>query len=258
MEFMRITLIAFAFVVFAPAILIGQSAAKPRGVQTVELLSPFVYDAKDKAIWDQTRYPNSCLNLVTLKFGCGSGVTVDYGTRIGVNRDLFKISGGAVGRTRMVAVGKFAWTDKFTVPYVEPWAPLAPGERRQVSMNASGANGVAGEPGGSGASGIGGMNGDGTFTPARPSVTSTVPRTTGKSFATAPVTEQVSSKVIGKDGKERIDPYTPLTHLKKDHMYAVRVVDESHDYYILVRVDEVVTGDRIRISFLKLDVTEAR
>lgn len=237
----------------------GQAPKLPPGVQSVELVSAFVYDAKDKAKWDQSRYPLMCLDLVTFKHGCGIGVTVDYGTRIGVNRDLFKINGGAVSRTRMVQIGKYAWTDKFTVPYVEPWAPLAPGERRHVTMNASGGSGAAGETGMPGSAGIGGMNGDGTFS-ATPAVvkTNAAARTGGKSYATASVTEQVSSKVVGKDGKERSDPYTPLTQIKKDHMYAVRVVNETRDYYVLIRVDEVVTGDRIKISFVKLDVTEAR
>lgn len=226
---------------------IGQKPTLPPGVRSVELLSPFLLDANDKAKWDPSRHESSCLNLITLALGCNRFPAIDFGTRIGVNRDLFKINGG---RTRMVRVGKYGWNDKFTVPFVEPWPPLAPGEQRHITVNASGtsvADDTAGRPG---SRGVASMNGDGTYTRIER-------RSAGKTYATADVTKQVSSKVVGKDGKVRNDGYTPLTVAMKGHMYAVHVMDADRDFYVLIHVDEVVTGDRIKISFFKLEVTEA-
>ena len=227
---------------------IGQKTTLPPGVESVELQSPFVHDANGKVVQVLSPGSRTCLNLVTLKLGC-IGVTVDFGTRIGVNRDLFKINGS---RTRIVRVGRYAWTDKFTVPFVEPWPPLAPGEQRHISVNASGTEVAKSDAGRPSSPGIVAMNGDGTYTPI-----AAQRKSKGKTYATADVTEQVSSKVVGKDGKIRNDGYTPLMAVMKDQMYAVHVVDADRDFYVLIRVDDVVTGDRIKISFFKLDVTEA-
>jgi hypothetical protein len=158
----------------------------------------------------------------------------------------------------MVEIGKYTWTDKFTVPYVEPWSALSPGERRAITVNASGGSGAPGAPGRRGEDGIAGMNGDGTYTPMprRPPIETIPPpvRTGGKSYATANVKEQVSSTVKGADGKIRNDAYSPMVEVKKDYMYVVHVVDETHDYYVLIHVDDVVRGERIVLSFVKLEL----
>jgi hypothetical protein len=226
------------------------------GLRSIELLSPFVNDSTGKTIGlDQTRYARSCLDLVTLDHGCDREVSLDFGTQIGINRDLFKVNGGKVDRTRMVLIGKYQWTDNFVVPFIEPWSALAPGERRHLAFNASGGDGADGSPG---LPGIAGMNGDGTYTLTAipvPAPRQIPTREKRKDYATADLTEQVSSKVVGRDGVSRPDVYTPLMTVKEDHIYAVRLIDESRDYYVLIRVDEVVSGDRIKISLLKLDLT---
>ena len=174
-----------------------------------------------------------------------------------MNWDLFQINGGYVDRTRMVEIGKYNWTDKFTVPYVEPWPALSPGEKRAITVNASGGSGAAGAPGKRGEDGVAGMNGDGTYTPVPRTKSVDIPstvRTGSKSYATANVKEQVSSTVKGVDGKIRNDAYSPVVEAKKDHMYVVHVVDQTHDYYVLIHVDNLVRGERIALSFVKLEL----
>lgn len=230
--------------------------------ETFELMSPWIYKGAIPTP-SYERHLKSCLDFVTLSHACGVQPSVSFGDRIGERWDLFHIGGGKVDRTRMVEIGKFGWNDKFTVPYVEPWPILAPGEKRTVTINASGANGstglggLPGTDGVAGADGVAGMNGDGTYTPM-PRKEPTVVRqptapTTGENYATANVKEPVSSTVKGKDGKLRSDAYNPIVEVKKDHMYAVHVLDETHDFYVLIHVDDMEHGEHVRLSFVKLD-----
>ena len=224
--------------------------------QTIELITPWIFSGPTPTISEERRV-KSCFDFASLTHDCSTEPAVRYGDRIGVNWDLFHVDGGKVGRTRMVDIGEFTWTDKFTVPNVEPWSALAPGETRTISINASGGNGAAGAPGRRGEDGVAGMNGDGTYTAVpRPRQPDTVPqpvRTGSKNYAMADVREQVSSSVKGTNGKVRKDPYSPVVEVKKDHMYVVRVVDETRDFYVLLHVDELVRGERVVLSFVKIE-----
>jgi len=40
-------------------------------------------------------------------------------------------------------------------------------------------------------------------------------------------------------------------------MYAVRVKDATHDYYVLVRVDELKRGERLVLSYKKIDIAKS-
>jgi len=224
---------------------------------TVELITPWVHDGRIPT-FSAERGLKSCFDFVSLSYSCARDPNVSYGDRVGVNWDLFQINGGHIDRTRMVDVGKYDWTDQFVVPEVEPWPELLPGEKRSITVNASGGNGSAGAPGRPGASGVAGMNGDGTYTPMpRPQTVKAPdqPRlTTGKSYATANVKEQVTSTVKSANGKVRSDPYTPVVEVKKDHMYVVHVVEETHDFYVLIHVDEIDRGERVKFSYIKLEM----
>ncbi|MBK9154822.1 MAG: hypothetical protein IPM25_11500 [Chloracidobacterium sp.] len=255
---MKNTISALVLLSLSAICVLGQTDRLPPGVHTLELLSPFVQDSTGRTIGtNPERRGRSCLDLVNLRLGCSREVTVDFGTRMGVNINLFKLNGGKVDRSRMVRIGAYDWTDKFIVPYIEPWSELAPGETRHVAFNVSGGDGPDGKPG---LPGVAGMNGDGTYTPTvippAPIVRSSS-KPKRKDYGTADVTEQVSSKIVAKNGKERKDGYTPLVLAKKGHMYAVHVVDGNRDYYVLIRVDDIEEGERIKISFMKLDLTEA-
>ena len=208
---------------------------KPEGVVSVELFSPFV-EKGGKPGYEPGLYMSSCLDLLRLERRCGGAQAISYGTRIGINDSLFNVHGGQESRTRMIEIGKYDWTDKFTVPEVKLWRPLGPGEQRTVSMNASGADGAPGR------------NADDVFAPFAGT------QRQGKDYANAPVNEQVGS-VVKKDGKiVRTDPYNPLVVVKKGHMYAVRVFDKTTEHYVLVHVDDVVRGKSVVLSFKKLEV----
>ena len=231
---------------------------------TIEILSPWDDLGDEKVKHNPEKYQRSCFDLIRFAFSCygKDTVSIGFGTRIGVNKSIFQISGGAASRARMIDIGEYSWTDKFMVPYVEPWSELAPGERRTVTVNASGANGAPGSPGIPGRPGVAGMNGDGTYTPMPPAAKSEpdVKLPVGyssKSYATASITEQVGSFVTTPDGKKRNDSYTPLTEAKVGHMYVIRVMNETVDYFVVLRVDELVPGTKVVVSYLKLDLPRA-
>jgi hypothetical protein len=133
------------------------------------------------------------------------------------------------------------------VPYVEPWTALAPGEKRAITVNASGDSIPSSSISKKGSVVIADMNGNGTFTPKMRSTNSTA-----LTYATANVKQQVSSTVRGNDGKVRNDPYSPLVEVKRNYMYVVHVVDQRQDYYMLIHVDDVVHGESVKLSFIKI------
>jgi hypothetical protein len=224
--------------------------------ETIELLTPWKFDG-GKAKPSEEQRLRSCFNFILMDYGCGSAPLVAYGDRVGINWDLFHISGGKADRTRMIEIGKFGWSDKFTVPYVEPWAALSPGERRNITINASGGSGTQGPRGRDGADGVAGMNGDGTYTPiprTRKNETMSQPiLTAGKSYATANIKEQVSSTVKDWNGRVRNDAYSPMVEVRKGYMYVVRVVDESRDFYVIIHVDDLVRGESVKLSYWKFE-----
>ena len=188
----------------------------------------------------------SRFDMVNLNNGCRTGQCIVYGDRYGINWDIFSVWGGATPQTRMVPIGEYKWTDNFTVPHVEPWAVLAPGETRTIMGNTSGGDGADGRPGASGSSGaVAQVNGGSISAPRaekRPS------------YATASVDRQVSSMVTTADGKTRKDSYSPVVEAKLGYMYVVRVKDATRDFYLLVRVDELKRGERVVLSYKKLEL----
>jgi hypothetical protein len=224
---------------------------------TIELITPWIFEG-DKAKPSAERRLKSCFNFILMGHGCGGSPQVAYGDRVGANWDLFHIAGGKVDRTRMVEIGKLDWTDKFTVPYVEPWPALAPGETRNIFINASGGSGPPGRRGNDGADGVVGINGDGTYTPIprpKPVETKSQPiPASGKSYATANIKEQVNSAVKDSTGKLRYDPYSPMVEVKKGYMYVVRVFDEARDFYVLIHVDDLTRGETVKLSYWKIEL----
>ena len=218
---------------------------------TIELFTPWIIVPGQKTILSEERRRKSCLDFESLSYDCGRNPLVGYGTRIGVNWDLFQISGGAIDRTRMVEIGMFDWTDKFTVPYVEPWPALAPGEKRAVTINASGTKVTSSAVHKNNSVGIADMNGNGTFTPKAKTKNSN-----DTTYATANVKQQVSSIVKSSDGKIRNDTYSPIVEVKKGYMYIVRAVDATKEYYVLLHVDDVVHGESVKLSFNKILIGE--
>lgn len=253
----RSSVMKISFLAIVLFVAIGTCFAQNKAVDvnSIELQNAFDTSGA-KPTFRQALHHRACLNLITLKHGCGATSAIHFGTQIGVNVNIFQVNSGRDQRTRMVRIGKHEWTDKFTVPIIEPWQALRPGERRTLSVNASGGDGAPGERG---LAGSPGGNADGSYSPAPPAppiATSTQgsDRSIRKSYASADITEQVSSTIKGKDGKVRKDSYTPYLDAKRGHIYAVHVLEGEKDYYVLVRVDEIVDGKSIKLSYMKVDV----
>jgi hypothetical protein len=222
-------------------------------VKTVVLQSPWIRIG-EKSIHDPELRKRSCFDLILLEQTCGGQQTLSYGNRFGVNWDIFTISGGPESQTRMIDIGEYSWTDQLSLPEIEPWSRLRPGEKRAITINTSGADG---RHGAKGADGRPGMNSDGTYStvpvsdhrgPEKES-----PRNEG--LATKPITQQVSSTITMNGKVVRGDKYTPFNAVKKGHLYLARVVDPNNDYYLLIRVDDVVQGTKVTMSFLKFKLT---
>ena len=64
---------------------------------------------------------------------------VGYGLgRFGAEFDWLQISAADIDRSVIKDLGRYDWSDKFTVPWLEPLAKLKPGEHREVSVETSG------------------------------------------------------------------------------------------------------------------------
>lgn len=153
----------------------------------------------------------SCLSLISLRFECRSDSHIAYGSRLGDNWDIFDVQGARDAQTRMVDLGVRFWSDLRTVPEIQPWAKLEPGQERHMSFNTSG-------------------GGRGT-----------------ENLANAPVSRQVKT-AVASEAAVRLSDYAPLTQIHKGHIYAIRVVDTNHDFYVLVRVDDLERGTKATIS----------
>lgn len=214
-------------------------------LRTVELFSSADLMPKpvkgQKLVIPASTYNKSRFDLVTLEQGCTTYLCIVYGSRFGNNWDIFTVGGGAVSETRMIRLGKFGWSDKFTVPDLQPWPKLAPGERRHVTVDVSGGDGYDGAPGRNGSGPLGEMNGDGSFTHQR--------EAKNEDKGSASLSRQTGTVVRTADGKTRNDNYSPFVEVKEGHMYLVRVKDDTRDQLVLIRVDALKRGKTATISY---------
>ncbi len=199
-------------------------------------------------------YAKFRFDLLTFKNGCTSFHCISYGARLGKNWDIFTIGSGQVNRTRMVSIGKRNWSDQIMIPYVEPWAALAPGERRTVTFDTSGGSGL---PGSNGPNGINGTNADGSTVAVLEGESTSFPTIPTADKSNAQLSGQVSSQVVGKDGKRRADRYTPVIEVKEGHMYVARLKDDKIDQFVVIRVDELKRGEKVVISYKRLEVPKS-
>lgn len=242
-----ITITIFIFLMTAWASPQSKTTVEP-AIKRAELLSPWDIDGP-KVSYSKIRRHRSCLDLVRFEQVCGTTdtETLSYGDRAGNNWDIFAISGGRDSRTRMIDLGAYNWNDKFTVPELEPWPALKPGEKRTVTINTSGADGRDGAPGKPG------RNADGSLPleTANGSGKSSRPKQT-IDYANAPLSRQVSSSIIMAGKAPVPDKYTPFTEAIRGHMYFIRVVDGKNDHYIILRVDDLIRGSKASISYFHL------
>lgn len=213
----RISLLVVIICVAMASLVIGQGPSVD-GLDHVTLFCPFVFsNGNKKPDWDKGRAAQSCLDVTTLKYGrCPATNAIGYGNRIGVNIDIFTLDIGRDSQSRILDLGKHEWNDGIEVPYVRPYAPLRAGETRKIIVNASGNRAPD-----------------------------------GNTYGNSTIANQVKTARV-KDGSEFADNYAPNVPAELGHMYVVRVLDASNDYYFLLRVDRVDRGTSVDISFKKV------
>jgi len=162
--------------------------------------------------------------------------------------DWFQSSGSFGSRSVIKDLGRLEWNSRFDVPVIEPLPKLKPGERRMVTVDVSGADGADGDPGRDGRLG---RNGFADPVNAGPS---TVPTSDiDDTGVIRPTAAPDTAPKIGprskpkRDGKPKIDPM--FVKAVVGHVYAIHVVDDTRDYYVLFRVEALTRGDNCTISW---------
>lgn len=161
--------------------------------------------------------------------------------------DWFESATAQGDRSVIRDLGDYSWTANFEIPVVEPLPKLKPGERRQVSIDVSGADGADGAPGKPGRSAASIVRGS-----SERSTSSLLPTNDG------PVPGDISPTVLTpeppakpsrarNDGKPKIDSL--FVKAIAGHMYVIHVVDDSRDFYALFRVEALERGDYCTVSW---------
>ena len=211
----------------------GQASGQGVDIIRAELYSPWVSKGDKTVSHDRMLAARSCFSLIEYRWSCSKGMNISYGNRIGDNWDILALHGT---QSRMIDLGPAEWSDKIETPYIVPFSLLGPGEKRHFAVHVWGADGVDGR------------DADGTSSN----------RKKRESNANKPVAEQVSSKTESRSGELFVDNYNPLLETRKGHMYAIRLVEGKIDQYYLMRVDDVVRGQKISISLRKADPPSKR
>jgi hypothetical protein len=159
-----------------------------------------------------------------------------YGNlRAGQEWDWFQVSTAKGARSKIVSLGKLNWSDSFKIPNIEPFPKLREGERRQISVNLSGADGKDGRPG---PDGLDGTNADGSIN------------------RQLPTNRPQKNKSSTRQKLPYVDPIFIKAEVGK--MYAIHVVDEDSDFYVLFRVESLERGDRCVISWKKVAAPDGK
>ena len=238
----KMTGIAAFLFLFQVSILAQTKTPTEEVFKKVELLSPWIHKNGKTTGTDPQRRLKSCFDLVRLELGCAGPQPLGYGNRIGDNWDIFATDGGGRdSRTRMIELGKYVWKDKFSIPEIEPWSELKPGEQRHIMINVSGRDGADGAPG---------RNADGSY------ATASGQRPTKKAeqsvaYADSPLSRQVTSTITMSGKSVRGDAYGPFNEVKLGYMYLVHVVNRRNDHYVLIRIEELVRGEKVIFSYFR-------
>lgn len=150
--------------------------------------------------------------------------------------DWFQSSAHQGSRSVIKDLGPQSWDVAFNVPPVTPLPKLLPGEKRNITIDTSGADGEDGAPG---APGRPGADWDGVVRQRNPPATPQPPNQPAKKK---------------KDGKHKIDPL--FVKAIVGHMYVIRVVDDNYDFYALFRVETLERGDYCVVSWKMIDAPQ--
>jgi hypothetical protein len=209
------------------------------GVLSLSCLSTSSFVAAQQAtestvtLYSSIKYKIPVKNCQNFKVAPGEVLKAPCDLRYGslhINEDLDWLASSAEESSRSVIkdLGALSWTAEVNVPVVEPFSKLNPGEKRVVTIDLSGADG---------ADGADGRDADGA---ARQRQTGAYP----KSGRPDP------PKRPKHDGKPKIDPI--FVKAVVGHMYVIHVVDDSRDFYVLFRVEDVKSGDSVTFTWKEI------
>jgi len=211
-------LLAMMIVGSATPILFAQS----RSEQPTERYELLAYSSEaSRALPDKERFRNSCFLLSLQQNGCGV-TSIHYGEKFGGYEDIFHVEDGPLRKSRGKDLGELKWSDDFAIPKLEPWPDMGPIEKRHPSI--------------------------GEHRNLLPSEL----RADGR----VPFESLVRVTIKNADGTETQSEYNEHLEVKLGHIYLFRVLDAKQDHYALIRVEDLVPGTKVTISYRKLTTAE--
>ncbi len=216
-------------------------------LRTFTLTSPYVEDGHGK-LKKSTKADSNCFDFVSeSEVRCRQRWDLVYGNmRAGEEWDWFLVPGSTGVRSKMISLGKRNWDDAIKVKMVEPYPELEPGKGYNVSVDASGQDGAPGKPGSNGADGASGM--DGSPGEQAVSVDAGLSADRGQAVDTGEI----------HLNKAAVSTSSHLVKAVKGNMYLIRVKDAANDFYVLLRVDDLVRGRNATISWRRIEPPRAK
>lgn len=229
-----------AFIIFIGVLLSVSGTGRPLRASvdrntpqggTVTLYSQIKYQGERSPCLDLQAKVPSRNGICDVRYG---------GLYLGDDLDWFESSAEQRNRSVIKDLGLLNWDPAFTVPAVEPFRKLQPGEQREITVDASGADGADGAPG----------------SPGRPGADADGVVRQRMSDNSAPATVVPVARSKPKhDGKPRVDPL--YVKVVIGHMYVIHVVDDTRDFYALFRVEALERGDYCTVSWRLVPVPDA-
>lgn len=168
--------------------------------------------------------------------------------RVNEEFDWFQSSGSFGNRSVIKDLGRLEWTSRFDVPVIEPLPKLKPGEQRIVRVDVSGADGADGDSGRDATLGRSGWVDPVNAGPSKVPVPETDETGIIRPGRTPDFAPKIAPRPKPKhDGKPKIDPM--FVKAVVGHIYAIHVVTDTRDYYVLFRVEALTRGDHCTISW---------
>lgn len=169
--------------------------------------------------------------------------------------DWFQSSTAPGNRSVIKDLGAHTWFETITVPVIGALPKLKPGEQRHITVDTSGADGAPGAPGIDGRPGVNGASGtnaESRLPDSRGNTgTERISSETSIQRAQHPLIVTPTPQRPRQDGKPKIDPL--FVKAVVGHIYAIHIVDDNSDFYALFRVDELLRGDSVLISWKLVD-----